>query len=92
MKDYTTLKLLLEKQETFPVQFTYKFIGRNSAEFATSVEKLLKTFPKLQHEMTRKSGSDQHLAMTYLYEAPSAGSIIEVFQAIEKIDDLLIIL
>jgi putative lipoic acid-binding regulatory protein len=91
-KDYSKLKELLEDQEEFPIYFVYKFIGRNTTVFATAVEGLLKQFPSLKHEMTRKTANDQHIAMTYGYDATSADAVIEVFRHIEKIDDLILIL
>jgi putative lipoic acid-binding regulatory protein len=91
-KDYTPLKLLLEKQETFPIHFTYKFIGRNSSAFLDGVEALKKTHPGLKHEMTRKSAKDAHISLTYGFDAESADAIIEIFRAVEKVPDLLIIL
>jgi putative lipoic acid-binding regulatory protein len=91
-KDYSKLKELLEAQETFPSRFTYKFVGRNSDKFARSVERLEQAYPALRHETTRKSANDQHMSKTYLFEAPSADAIIDVFRAIEQIEDLLVIL
>jgi putative lipoic acid-binding regulatory protein len=91
-KDYSKLKSLLEEQEKFPLHFIFKFIGRNTPVFLEGVKSLEATFPTLKHEMTRKSAKDQHIAMTYAISAPNAHLIIEVFRAIEKIEDLLIIL
>ena len=91
-KDYTQLKALLEELETFPVHFVYKFIGRNTQAFANGVAELQKTHPSLKHEMTRNSAKDAHISFTYGFEAQSAAAIIEVFRAIEKVEDLLLIL
>ena len=92
MKDYQKLKELLEEQEQFPVQFTYKFIGRNSSRFLDSVKKLEQQFPALKHEGQRLSANQAHSSQTYSYNAPSAQAIIDVFQAIEKLDDILMVL
>ena len=92
MKDYTQLKLLLESLESFPLQFTYKFIGRNTANFRTAVTQFEALFPSLKTEGSRLSGNQAHLSMTYSLSAPTAQHIIDVFQAIEKIEDVLIVL
>lgn len=91
-KDYEKLKALLEEQETFPLAFTYKFIGFQSPAFAASVSRLERAFPGLVHELDRESSGGKHLAKTYRYEAADVDAIIVIFQAIEKLDDLVIVL
>jgi putative lipoic acid-binding regulatory protein len=91
-KDYAKLRSLLEEQETFPLSFTYKFIGFHTPAFHASVSRLERAYPALTHEMDRESSGGKHLAKTYRYEAPDARAIIEIFQSIEKLDDLVIVL
>jgi putative lipoic acid-binding regulatory protein len=91
-KDYAELKRLLEDLETFPHRFTFKFIGRHSETFALSVAKLEQRFPGLRHEQSRESNGGKHVAKTYTMEATSADEIIDVFKAIEKVEDVLVVL
>lgn len=92
MKDYSKLKQMLEDQEAFPLQFTFKFIGRSSTAFATSTKVWELSFPGLRHQGTRASSNGQHTSVTYIYEAPDADTIIAIYRAIEKIEDILIVL
>lgn len=91
-KDYANLKQLLEDTETFPLRFTFKFIGKTTPGFAKSVEALERRYPLLRPEATRTSAGGNHTAKTYAYDAPDAESIIEIFQAIERVVDLQVVL
>jgi putative lipoic acid-binding regulatory protein len=91
-KDYANLKELLEAQESFPLRFTYKFIGQNSARFQAAIQNLETTYPTLRLEGARESAGGKHLAKTYSYPAINADAVIEIFRAIERMEDLLIML
>jgi putative lipoic acid-binding regulatory protein len=91
-KDYTQLQALLDKQETFPITFTYKFIGHHTPAFAEAVAGLERLFPELRHELSRESSGGKHLAKTYLFEARDSDAIIAVYRAIEGLKDLVIVL
>jgi putative lipoic acid-binding regulatory protein len=92
MKDYVKLQQMLEDHETFPHSFTYKFIGRNTPEFASSVAALERDTPALKPVASRESSGGAHLAKTYVFDAPSAEAIIDVYRAIEKLKDLMVVL
>ena len=92
MKDYTKLKSLLKEDETFLLRFTYKFIGRNSPKFQAAIVKFEAQFPTLQAHGSRLSVNQNHLAVTYHFVAAAPEAIIEIFQAIEKTEDLLMML
>jgi putative lipoic acid-binding regulatory protein len=85
------LKALLEK-EKFPLDYTYKFIGKNSGKFTQGLHALESTFPKLTLRGTRESAGAQHLAVTYLLKADDAEEVVSVLESVSKIDDLLVIL
>lgn len=91
-KDYAKIRALLLEQEAFPLSFTYKFIGFQTPAFQASVGRLERAYPSLTHEMDRESSGGKHLAKTYRYEAADVDAIIEIFEAIEKLDDLVIVL
>jgi putative lipoic acid-binding regulatory protein len=92
MKDYEKLKQLLESQERFPVRYTFKFVGRNSDAFARAVSHFEGKHPHLRHEQTRESSGGKHVAKTYVVDAQSAEAIIEVYRAIELIEEVLVVL
>lgn len=90
--DYTQLKALLEEQETFPLAYTHKFIGKNTPEFAAAVEGLERRFGALTLEHARLSAGDGHLAMTYQFRAASAQEVIDLLEATSKLRDVRVIL
>ena len=90
-KDYARLQALLEEQETFPLEFTYKFIGNDTPAFAASIAAFERSHSTLRPAGTRRNGA-KHVAMTYQFTAPSAAVIIEIYRAIEKIEDIIIVL
>jgi hypothetical protein len=85
--DYSKLRHLLEDQERFPLQFTHKFIGKNSPEFIASVALFEKRFPKLTRQLERQSGAGGHLALTYVLLADGPDEVIELLQATEQIQE-----
>jgi putative lipoic acid-binding regulatory protein len=91
-KDYAKIKELLETQESFPLRFTYKFIGKNSEAFTRAVKRLEHAFPTLKHELSRESSGGKHLSKTYVLTAKDAEAIIEIYRAIELIEDVLVVL
>ncbi len=91
-KDYAKLKELLEEQEKFPLDFTFKFVGRHTPAFAQSVGSLQKKFPGLKETHSRESSGGKHVAKTFSFNAPDADSILDVFKAIEKLEDVLVVL
>ncbi len=91
-KDYTKLKALLESQESFPIEFIHKFIGRNTPAFATGVAELERRHPELKLQHSRMSQGDAHVALTYTFQAASADAIIVVLRATDEIPDLAYVL
>ncbi len=93
MKDYAKLTELLKTTESFPLDFTFKFIGRKSDAFLASVQALEAQFPPLRREGERESANQQHLSLTYSFKAaPTAEILIEVYRSIEKLRDVLVVL
>jgi putative lipoic acid-binding regulatory protein len=89
--DFEKLRGLLEK-ETYPHEYIYKFIGKNSHRFTQGLHALEGAFPKLAVRGSRESSGGQNLAVTYMLVALNADEIIEVLDAVTKVDDLLVIL
>ena len=91
-KDYEKIRELLEEQETFPIDFMVKFIGRNSAKFRAGCQAFEARFPALRPQSSRESSGGNHLAQTYILAANGADEVIEVLKATALIDDVLIVL
>jgi putative lipoic acid-binding regulatory protein len=91
MRDYQNLKALLEK-ETYPHSFLFKFIGKNSPDFEDGTKNLQGLFPELTMESLRLSQNQKHVSYTYSLNAESADEIIQVYQAIEGLPDLELVL
>ena len=89
---YESLRALLLSQETFPTEYTHKFIGRNTAGFAAGVQRLEAQFPGLRLESARATRSEAHLALTYVFVGESADAIVELLEFTSGIDDLYMIL
>jgi hypothetical protein len=89
--DYNKLHALLDK-ETYPLAYTHKFIGRNTARFTTGVQALEAKFPKLTLQTARTSKGEAHLALTYEIVAENAGEIIEILEATGQLEDLHLVL
>ena len=89
---FSRLKSLLEQQETFPVDFTVKFIGRNTDRFQEGVSLFERAHPILRMQSRRESSKGNHLAMTYVFTARNADHIISTLEQVAKIEDLMVIL
>ncbi len=89
---YDKLRGLLESQETFPFDYTHKFIGRNTPSFFQSVAALEAQFPKARRVTERRSADDKHVSLTYLLNADNADEIIALLQATSLLNDLRVIL
>ena len=93
---YEKMKELLDLEETFPTEFTYKFIGQNSALFKEGIAAWFAEwsaqYPTFKMLTERESAGGAHLALTYTFRAPSSDVIIAIFRAIEKIPDIRIVL
>ena len=90
--DYSRLKALLELQESFPIDYTLKFIGKNSEQFQASVRSFEEAHPTLGTGSRRMSAKGNHIALTYVFSARSADHVIAVLEQVSRIDDLLVIL
>lgn len=91
MADLENLKKLLKK-EKYPFEFTFKFVGKASGSFENGVSKLEIENPKLKLKTRRLTANQRHTSLTYLFQAENAEAILEVYNAIGKIDDLVLVL
>jgi hypothetical protein len=90
--DFDRLKALLEEQETFPHDFTLKFIGLNTPVFLESVKEFESEFPILRKQADRLSANAANLAITYIYKAANADEIIALLKRVSQIRDVRVIL
>jgi putative lipoic acid-binding regulatory protein len=91
-EQFNRLKTLLEQQETFPFDFTLKFIGRNTDRFQKGLALFESAHPILRMQTRRESAKGNHLAMTYVFSARNADHIIATLEQVAKIDDVMVIL
>jgi putative lipoic acid-binding regulatory protein len=91
-EQFSRLKALLEEQESFPFDFTLKFIGRNTDRFQKGLENFEQAHPILRMQTRRESAKGNHLAMTYTFSARNADHIIATLEQVAKIDDVMVIL
>lgn len=89
---YDKLRELLNAQEVFPVRYLHKFIGKNTVVFEQGVVALNAAFNGLELQSRRESGGGKHVAYTYAIDARSAEEIIMLFEATERVPDLLMVL
>lgn len=90
--DFTRLKALLEEQETFPFDFTLKFIGRNTPKFTKSVSQFENAHPILKKTSRRESSGGNHLALTYVFSARNSDHVIATLEQVALIEDVMVIL
>lgn len=91
-EQFRRLKALLEEQETFPFDFTLKFIGRNTDRFQKGLAHFESAHPILKMQTRRESAKGNHLAMTYTFTARNADHIIATLEQVAKIEDVMVIL
>jgi putative lipoic acid-binding regulatory protein len=91
-EQFSRLKTLLEQQETFPFDFTLKFIGRNTDRFQKGISSFESAHPILKMQTRRESAQGNHLAMTYTFSARNADHIIATLEQVAKIEDVMVIL
>jgi len=91
MERYAKLRELLTK-ETYPHVFSFKFIGKNTPLFQEGIHDFHTTYPILTLQSERKSRNENHLSVTYVLHAESADMILTIYQRIEQLPDLLLIL
>jgi len=89
--DFDQLRALLEK-ESYPHEYTFKFIGKNSHRFTQGLHGLEGKFTKLSVRGSRESSGGKNLAVTYMLVALNADEIIAVLEGVMQVDDLLVIL
>ena len=91
MSNYDKLRELLNR-EKFPHVFIFKFIGKNSAQFDFGVQSLEKKFPRLQKQSRRTTANQQFVSLSYVLTADTKEEIIEVYQFIALIEEIVVVL
>jgi putative lipoic acid-binding regulatory protein len=91
-KDYSKIRDLLEAQERFPIDYIHKVIGRNTAAFLQSVERLEAQLPAVRRDAVRPSASQVHVSVTLVLRAEKAADVIQLLEATELLEDLVMVL
>lgn len=89
---YERFRQLLEEQGGFPLEFTHKFIGENSSEFAHSVRQFEAAHPRLRLQSRRESSGGRHVAYTYVLEARDTDEVVALFEATRLLAGIRLIL
>ncbi|MEN9724482.1 MAG: hypothetical protein RJB38_2468 [Pseudomonadota bacterium] len=89
---YAKIKEMLQAQETFPFEYIHKAIGKNTALFLDSAAALEKRFPLLRRESVRASASQAHVSITWILSAQNADEVIDLLQASQGLQDLVMVL
>lgn len=82
----------LLKNETFPLPYTFKLIGRNTAEFQEACLRLMNQFPGLSQTGARQTSSAQSVSFSFNFTAQNAEEIIRIYQAAQLAPGLLMLL
>jgi putative lipoic acid-binding regulatory protein len=91
-RDYGRLKALLEDQETFPLQYTFKVIGKNTRDFGSGLAEFEAQFPNLVRQGKRESAEGAHISVTYSVLARDASEITWLYEQASEIRDVRILL
>jgi hypothetical protein len=92
VRDYSKIREMLEAQESFPIDYIHKVIGRNTSAFLDSISRLESQFPALRRESLRASASQAHVSATLVLRAGSAAEVVLLLEATEAVKDLVIVL
>ena len=91
-KDYSKIRDMLKAQETFPIDYIHKVIGRNTPAFLDSIAVLERKFPLLRRDLVRPSASQVHVAVTLILRASSEDEVIQLLEETEELVDLVMVL
>ncbi len=78
------IKNLLESEESFPLQYTFKFIVP-SARLAN----ILSLFPEEEQLSTKPSAKGNYISVTIIRSVNSADEVIKVYQSVSVIEGVL---
>ena len=91
-KDYSKLRELLLAQETFPLDYLHKFIGRNTPAFEQGLAVWRAAHPGASCQSDRLSSNQGHRSVTFIFRADSVDELIAMLQATDTIADLVMVL
>jgi putative lipoic acid-binding regulatory protein len=83
------LRALLE-EETYPLEYVHKLIGKNEPEFHAALAGLEQEFPELVRQGERMSGSQKHLSVTYVLMAQDVEIILRLVRRSQILPCLLV--
>lgn len=89
----TTRLLELLSQESFPLEYLHKFIGKNSPEFKEAVAQLAARFPAVHTQHVRESGkSHAYLAYSFSLTALQPKDVTDLVEATSQLPGLALLL
>lgn len=91
-KDFSRLRALLETQEEFPLEYTHKFIGKNTPAFELGVAEWKKKCGPIACPSDRLSGNQAHRSLTFIFRMETVDALIAMLEATDEIPDLVMVL
>ena len=80
----TRIKQLLEEEESFPLQYTFKFIVPTN-----KLSEIVSLFPNEKNLSTRPSSKGSYISVTVIKEVKSADEVIKVYESVSVIEGLV---
>jgi hypothetical protein len=91
-KDMSRLRALFEAQEEFPLDYTHKFIGRNTPTFEQGVAEWRRKFTPIACPSDRLSANQAHRSLTFVLRMDTVDALIAMLEATDEIPDLVMVL
>lgn len=88
---YESLRKQL-KEESWPLRYEHKLIGRCGSLFSDGVRELQNQFPKLETKRLNKSSKGTYLSVTLEILAEDVDEVIALWVASEEIPDVVQVL
>ena len=85
----------LETGHTFPGAYTFKVIGRNPDSFARTVIRAISEELSLQHEpphSVKQTPNGRHISITLTLTVETPQHVIKVYQRLQTLDDLVMLM
>ena len=91
-KDMSRLRALFEAQEEFPIDYTHKFIGKNTPAFDRGVAEWKKKFTPIKCPSDRLSANQAHRSLTFVLRMENVDALIAMLEGTDDIPDLVMVL
>lgn len=83
-KKLTRIKELLETEESFPLNYTFKFIVPTH-----KLSEIVSLFPDEKNLSTRPSSKGSYISVTVIREVKNADEVIRVYESVSVIEGVM---